>query len=109
MYLLEYRRIILLRTEEFARWLASVRDREAKARIQMRLDRMELGLEGDAKPVGRGVSELRIPHGPGYRVYFVRTRLDRILLLTGGIKRDQQSDIRRALMLAHSLKEDADD
>jgi putative addiction module killer protein len=100
---------MLLRTEEFARWLGSVRDRDARARIQMRLDRMELGLVGDVKPVGRGVSELRIPHGPGYRVYFLRSGLDRIVLLTGGMKRDQQSDIRRAQMLARLLKEDADD
>lgn len=75
----------------------------------MRLDRLELGLAGDVKPVGRGVSELRIPYGPGYRFDFVHTRLDQIVLLTGGMKRDQQSDIGRALMLARLLKEDADD
>jgi putative addiction module killer protein len=70
---------------------------------------MELGLAGDVKPVRQGVSELRIPYGPGYRVYFMRTGLGEILLLAGGTKRGQRADVRRAVMMARSLKEDADD
>ena len=59
-------------TEVFSKWLRELRDRQARARIQTRIDRLQLGLAGDVKPVGEGVSELRIDYGPGYRVYFIR-------------------------------------
>ena len=62
----------LRQTSVFAKWLGGLRDRQARARIQVRLDRLALGLAGDVKPVGSGVSELRVDHGPGYRVYFTR-------------------------------------
>lgn len=95
---------MLLQTEEFAVWLRGLRDREARSRILVRLDRLQLGLAGDAKPVGEGVSELRIPHGPGYRIYFVRSGANDFLLLLGGTKRSQRSDIRKAITMARAVK-----
>ena len=72
-------------------------------RIQVRIDRLELGLKGDAKPVGEGVSELRIDYGPGYRVYFVERGQELIILLAGGDKRTQAIDIKKAIELARGL------
>jgi putative addiction module killer protein len=93
----------LRQTSVFAKWLGGLRDRQARARIQVRLDRLALGLAGDVKPVGSGVSELRIDHGPGYRVYFKRKGDDVVILLAGGNKRTQYRDIQRALALARDL------
>jgi len=93
----------LRQTSVFAKWLGGLRDRQARARIQVRLDRLALGLVGDAKPVGSGVSELRIDHGPGYRVYFKRQGDNVVILLAGGDKRTHDRDIRRALTLARDL------
>jgi putative addiction module killer protein len=93
----------LRQTLVFAKWLGGLRDRQARARIQVRLDRLALGLVGDVKAVGRGVSELRIDYGPGYRVYFKRQGDDIVILLAGGDKRTQDRDIRRALALARDL------
>ena len=93
----------LRQTSVFAKWLGGLRDRQARARIQVRLDRLALGLAGDVKPVGSGVSEFRIDYGPGYRVYFKRQRDDVVILLAGGDKRTQDRDIRRALALARDL------
>ena len=90
-------------TAVFATWLRTLRDRKARARIQVRIDRLRLGLPGDAKPVGEGVSELRIDYGPGYRVYFVRRRREYIVLLAGGDKRTQDRDIDKAIQLARDL------
>jgi len=90
-------------TVSFARWLAGVRDRRAVARINARIRRLSLGNPGDVKPVGEGVSELRIDYGPGYRVYFVQRGPDLILLLAGGDKRSQDRDIALALALARAL------
>lgn len=80
----------------FAEWFAALADRQAQARIQARLDRIERGLFGDCEPVGEGVWELRIDWGPGYRVYYARAGDRIILLLCGGDKRKQQADIKRA-------------
>jgi putative addiction module killer protein len=88
------------RTSEFDAWLRGLRDREARARILVRIDRLQLGLAGDVKPVGYGVSELRIDHGPGYRIYFVKRGEQLVILLAGGDKRTQASDIRLAHQLA---------
>lgn len=77
----------------FREWLESLRDREAKARIRVRLNRVRVGNLGDTKSIGRGVSELRIPYGPGYRIYFGRDDDKIILLLCGGDKRSQRQDI----------------
>lgn len=91
------------RTEVFDRWLRKLRDRRAKTRIQIRIDRLELGLVGDARPIGEGISELRIDYGPGYRVYFVRRGEAVVVLLCGGDKRSQDRDIAAAFRLARSL------
>jgi putative addiction module killer protein len=91
-------------TETFVAWFGDLQDRRAKARVQARIDRLALGNPGDVKPVGEGVSELRIDYGPGYRVYFVQRGQTVIILLAGGDKRSQPRDIRRALDLARSLE-----
>jgi putative addiction module killer protein len=90
-------------TETFATWFRSLRDRRARARVQVRIDRLSLGNPGDVKPVGEGVSELRIDYGPGYRLYFVRRGQTVIVLLAGGNKRTQAHDIDIALKLARTL------
>jgi|SRR5215510_6706683 putative addiction module killer protein len=77
-------------------WLAALRDRQARARIRVRIDRLSLGNAGDARPVGGGVWELRIDYGPGYRVYYAQSGPDIILLLCGGDKTTQAADIRLA-------------
>lgn len=80
----------------FAEWLCSMADRNAAARVQVRLDRLRLGGFGDARSLGKGLSELRIDAGPGYRVYFAVEGSAVVLLLCGGDKTTQQKDIRRA-------------
>ncbi len=97
--------IQIRQTETYAKWFASLRDRVARARIDVRIRRLSLGNQGDAKPVGEGVSELRIDHGPGYRVYFVQHGETVIVLLAGGEKSTQDQDIRRAKTLAKNIKE----
>ena len=99
--------IEIRQTETFAAWFRNLRDRRAKARILVRIDRLSLGNPGDAKPVGEGVSELRIDYGPGYRVYFVRRGDKVIVLLAGGDKRTQARDIEAALKLARFLQDQA--
>jgi putative addiction module killer protein len=73
------------------------------ARIQTRIDRLQLGLAGDVKPIGEGVSELRIDYGPGYRLYFAQRGRELVILLAGGDKRTQDRDIKAALELARNL------
>ena len=90
-------------TPQFRKWFASLRDRQARARITARIDRLALGNAGDAQPVGEGVSELRIHYGPGYRVYFVRRGEQLVILLAGGDKRTQDRDIRLAIELRRGL------
>lgn len=80
----------------FREWLHGLRDVRARARIRVRLNRVRLGNFGDAKSVGDGVSELRIPYGPGYRVYFARTGSTVVLLLCGGDKATQKRDVNTA-------------
>jgi putative addiction module killer protein len=92
--------IEIRQTECFASWLERLRDRSAKSKILVRIDRLRLGLAGDVKPVGGGVSELRIDFGPGYRLYFVRQGKNVVLLLAGGDKSSQNRDIRKAYELA---------
>ena len=90
-------------TEEFAAWLRKLRDRQARARILVRIDRLRLDLLGDVRPVGQGLSEVRVNYGPGYRVYFRKRGQSLIILLAGGDKRTQSRDIRTALRLARNL------
>lgn len=90
-------------TDVFTDWFAGLRDREARARITVRIRRLSLGNPGDVKPVGSGVSEMRIDYGPGYRVYFVRRGDTVVVLLCGGDKRNQDRDIARALKLAQEV------
>ena len=95
--------LVVLTTEDFVRWFTKLRDRQARARISARLRRVELGNLGGAKSVGARVSELRIDHGPGYRLYFTRRGVEFIVLLVGGDKSTQQRDIERAFELAAQL------
>lgn len=90
-------------TETFSRWLDGLADVRARALVQVRIERLVGGNAGDVKPVGEGVSELRIDYGPGYRVYFTKHRDELIVLLAGGSKRSQSADIRTALRLARNL------
>ena len=89
--------IEIRQTETYAEWFSSLRDRQAKARIDIRIRRLSLGNPGDVKAVGEGVSELRIDYGPGYRVYFVQHGQTVVILLAGGDKRTQDRDVKTAL------------
>jgi putative addiction module killer protein len=93
-------------TPIFRKWLDDLADRRAAERIAQRIVRLQSGLIGDAKPVGGGVSELRVDWGPGYRVYFVQRGTVLIILLCGGDKRSQSRDIVRARTLAEELEDD---
>ena len=93
------------KTEFFAEWLDSLRDLQARARVQARIERLALGNAGDVQAVGEGVSELRIHYGPGYRVYFKMQSGHLIILLAGGDKRTQAKDIKIAQQLARQLIE----
>jgi putative addiction module killer protein len=95
--------IEIRRTEVFAEWLDGLRDLRGRARVQARIERLAMGNPGDVRPVGEGVSELRIDHGPGYRVYFAKRGQELIILLAGGDKSTQTEDIRTALHLARNL------
>ncbi len=90
-------------TDIYAHWFGRLRDCQARARINTRIRRLSLGNPGDVKPVGDGVSEMRIDHGPGYRVYFVRQGDTVVVLLGGGDKRTQERDIRTAIETARQL------
>ena len=91
------------KTAAFSEWYGGLRDARAQARIDIRIRRVELGAPGDVKPVGAGISELRIDYGPGYRVYFVQRGKALIVLLGGGDKRSQTADIKAAKALAAQL------
>ena len=93
----------LRKTEHFAKWIDSLQDIRARARIQARIERLATGNPGDVKPVGEGVSEMRIDHGPGYRVYYIQHERSVIILLAGGDKSTQARDIKTALRLARNL------
>lgn len=95
--------IEIRQTEIYAEWFIALHDRQAKARIDIRIRRLSMGNPGDVKPVGQGVSELLIDYGPGYRVYFIQRGETLIILLAGGDKRTQERDIKTALDLAQGL------
>lgn len=91
------------KTESYSHWIDNLRDLQARARIQVRIERLAAGNSGDVKAVGEGVSELRINYGPGYRVYFTKHGRGVVILLAGGDKTTQSADIKNALRLARNL------
>ena len=91
------------RTKEFATWLSDLRDRQGRAKILARIDRLEEGNPGKTRSVGAGVVEMKIDFGPGYRVYFVQRGDVVVVLLCGGDKSTQDNDIKRAKALAGLL------
>lgn len=96
--------MIVKLTESFVVWLTNLKDERARARIVARLDRLAMGNPGDVKPVGQGMSEMRIDYGPGYRVYFVQRGDALIVVLAGGNKKSQSKDIELALKAAANLE-----
>lgn len=92
------------KTAQFTKWFDSLKDRKGRARIQARIDRVEMGHFGDVESVGEGVSELRIFYGPGYRVYFVQRDAVVVILLSGGDKSSQQADIAKAKEIAKQVE-----
>ena len=95
--------IEIRQTEHHARWFSNLRDSRARMRIQARIRRLSIGNPGDVRPVGEGVSEMRIDYGPGYRVYFSQRGSTLVVLLAGGDKRTQDRDIATARALAREL------
>ena len=91
------------KTETYAQWIDNLRDLQARARVQVRIERLAAGNSGDVRAVGEGVSELRIDYGPGYRVYFTKRGREVVILLAGGDKTTQAADIKIALRLARNL------
>ena len=91
------------KTAVYARWIDGLRDIRARARILVRVERLASGNPGDVKPVGEGVSELRIDYGPGYRVYYTMRGQELIILLAGGDKSSQTKDIKTAIRLVQNL------
>ena len=94
----------IVKSDTFERWIDGLRDRKAVFKINARLKNISLGNLGDVAPVGDGVSEIRIHHGPGYRVYFIQEDRTLILLLCGGDKSSQQRDIKRAKKMAEERR-----
>ncbi|MCX7169471.1 MAG: type II toxin-antitoxin system RelE/ParE family toxin [Proteobacteria bacterium] len=90
-------------TEAFDNWFSALKDKQARARIEVRVARAEDGNFGDCEPVGEGVSEMRIHYGPGYRVYFMQRGLELVILLAGGDKSTQVKDIKTALKMAREF------
>ena len=100
--------IEIRQTDVYARWIEKLRDRQAKARIAIRIRRLSLGNPGDVRPVGGGVSELRIDYGLGYRVYFLKQGVASVILLAGGDKSTQADDIANARNLAQILSKEGE-
>jgi putative addiction module killer protein len=98
--------LTIRQSDTFKDWFSDLRDQNAKRRIAQRLVRVQSGLFGDVKPIGEGVSELRIDYGPGYRIYFAQRGAELIILLCGGDKGTQDRDIRTAKAMAKELSED---
>lgn len=96
--------IEIVQTDEYVKWFDKLKDRTAKARIDIRIRRVSLGNFGDVEPVGSGVSELRIPYGPGYRVYFTQEHERLVILLIGGDKSTQSKNIEKAKQIAQDLQ-----
>ncbi len=99
------RMIEIRQTDAFHKWFKKLKDLRAKAKIQVRLDRLLLGNAGDVRPIGEGISEMRISEGKGYRVYLVSRDDVLVILLCGGNKSSQQRDISKAKLLAKQLEQ----
>lgn len=95
--------LAIRKTETYARWLDGLRDIRARARVLVRVERLAAGNPGDVRPVGEGVSEMRIDYGPGHRVYYTQRGREVVVLLAGGDKGTQATDIKTALRLARNL------
>jgi putative addiction module killer protein len=95
----------IVKSATFDRWFSRLRDSRARARIAVRIDRLAFGNSGDVRPVGSGISELRIDYGPGYRVYYLQRGEFLVVLLCGGDKRTQAANIDRALSIARDWRE----
>jgi putative addiction module killer protein len=93
----------ICKTETFAKWIDGLQDIRARAHILVRIERLAAGNPGDVKPVGEGVSEMRIDYGPGYRVYFKKIGKQVVILLAGGNKSSQSKDIKTALLISRNL------
>ena len=91
------------KTDEFDKWLSALADQRAIAKIVSRIERLGLGNAGDVKPIGEGISEMRLTHGPGYRIYYKQTGKTIVLILCGGDKSTQDSDIKRAKEIAKQI------
>lgn len=100
---LQFAMLEIRKTETYAQWIDNLSDLQARARVQVRIERLVAGNPGDVKAVGEGVSELRIDYGSGYRVYFMKRGREVVILLAGGDKASQAGDIKIALRLAHNL------
>ena len=100
--------IEIRQTDVYARWIEKLRDRQAIVRIAIRVRRLSLGNPGDVRPVGGGVSELRIDYGPGYRIYFLKQGAALVILLSGGDKSTQADDIAKARNLAQNLSKEGE-
>lgn len=98
--------IVFKQTETFRKWRLRLRDQRVRALIASRLDRLAFGLAGDVKPVGQGISELRVDYGPGFRIYYVKRGETIIILLCGGDKSTQAKDIKAAKRLAAEWREE---
>jgi len=98
----------VVKSATFDRWLRGLKDRRAAARVLVRIDRLALGSPGDVKPVGAGISELRIDHGAGYRVYYLQDGQQLVLLLCGGDKSSQRRDIDQAHRIAEEWRSNHD-
>jgi putative addiction module killer protein len=94
----------ILKSATFETWFSGLRDTQAQARINARIRRLSLGNPGDVKPIGSGVSEMRIDYGPGYRVYYIRSGPVIAVLLCGGDKSTQAADIKRAIAISKEWK-----
>lgn len=100
---LQFVMLEIRKTETYAQWIDNLRDLQARARVQVRIERLAAGNPGDVRAVGEGVSELRIDYGPGYRVYFTKRGREVLILLAGGDKTTQSADIKVALRLSRNL------
>ena len=95
----------VVQSDTFCKWLSKLADRMARARIQARIDRLASGNPGDVEPVGNGISEMKIPYGPGYRVYFLQRGRFVVVLLCGGDKSTQRTDIKNAKLIAKDWRD----